>query len=72
MNFNDGVDYNELLKKIESMVCESTGIHDFVPYKPGTMICSRCGIFAKVGASYMQTRNPDDLLEFEYMRGDRQ
>ncbi len=61
MNFNDGVDYNELFKNFGVMVCESTGIHDFVPYKPGTMICSRCGIFAKVGALYMRSNNQDDL-----------
>lgn len=61
----------ECAKKLYAMVCESTGIHDFVPYKPGTMICSRCGIFAKVGALYMQTRNPDDLLfEKEVKRGE--
>ena len=52
----------ELKKTLRRVYCEAAG-HDFVPYKPGTMICSRCGIFAKVGAMYMRTGNPDDLIK---------
>ena len=50
----------QLSKALRRAFCEAAG-HDFVPYKPGTMICSRCGIFAKVTATYMRTRDPDDL-----------
>lgn len=53
---------DELKKALRTKVCQATGIHDFVPYKPGTMICSRCGIFAKVGALYMRTGDPDYLI----------
>ena len=53
---------DELKKALRTNVCQATGIHDFVPYKPGTMICSGCGIFAKVGAMYMQTGDPEYLL----------
>ena len=51
----------QLSKALRSVYCEAAG-HDFVPYKSGTMICSLCGIFAKVGATYMRTGNPDDLI----------
>ena len=54
--------HEELNKTLRRAYCEAAG-HHFVPYKPGTMICSWCGIFAKVGALYMQTRDPDDLLK---------
>jgi len=50
----------QLSKTLRSAFCEAAG-HDFVPYKPGTMICSHCGIFAKVGAMYMKTGDPDYL-----------
>ena len=53
---------DELKKALRTKLCQATGIHDFVPYKPGTMICSGCGIFAKVGARYMQTGEPQYLI----------
>ena len=49
---------DELKKALRSKICQATGIHNFVPYKPGTMICEGCGIFAKVGAMYMKTGDP--------------
>lgn len=54
---------NELNNDLRKKICRATGIHDFIPYKPGTMICSRCGIFAKVGAMYMQTGDPEFLMK---------
>lgn len=53
---------DELKKSLSTILCQATGIHDFVPYKSGTMICSGCGILAKVGAVYMNSGNPDDLI----------
>ena len=54
---------DELNKALRIKICQATGIHNFVPYKPGTMICSGCGIFAKVSAMYMQTGDPVDLMK---------
>lgn len=53
---------DELRKALKIKECQAFGIHNFVPYKPGTMICSGCGIFAKVGAMYMQTGDPQYLI----------
>ena len=53
---------DELQEALRTKICQVTGIHNFVPYKPGTMVCTGCGIFAKVGAMYMQTGNQDHLI----------
>lgn len=34
--------------------CKNYGDHNFVPYKCGTVQCTKCGKFAKVG--YMQIK----------------
>lgn len=52
---------DELKKALRTKVCRATGIHNFIPYKPGTMICEGCGILAKVGAMYMKTGDPNYL-----------
>lgn len=54
---------NELKNNLRKKICQVTGIHNFIPYKPGTMICTGCGIFAKVGAMYMQTGDPKYLMK---------
>ena len=37
-------------------ICKLTGIHDWIKSeKEGTLVCRRCGVFAKVGAVYMRT-----------------
>lgn len=61
---------DELKKALRTEVCKATGIHNFIPYKPGTMICSGCGIFAKVGAMYAQTGDPEYLLNKGVMKND--
>ena len=53
---------NELKNDLRKKICQINGIHNFVPYKPGTMICEGCGILAKVGAMYMKTGDPEHLI----------
>ena len=44
------IDYTDIIKPIEIFKeCKNYSDHNFVPYKVGTVKCTKCGKFAKVG-----------------------